>query len=167
MKQNFESSYGYSGRAPGIQSGKDLEQGMLGKPSEAVAAKSFQDYLPYGEAMKKILDSEACVLTDSIRKLKSLVHQKVAPESGFIRVRSALGSSLDIHHGVDLVMEYNGNIVTIDITENSVKISTGAKADIILPAFLDDDGIPTINENIMNDVSDEIARRLLGGPSLR
>lgn len=58
-------------------------------------------------------------------------------------------------------MEYDGNVATIDITSNGEKIASGAKADVILAAYLDDEGIPTIEEHVLEQASSEIARKLL------
>ena len=155
----FESSYGYRGR-PGIQEGKDLERGILGKPAKDIEKAT---YVSYREAMDEVLDTAPGVLSDAMSDLKSRVFNNVNPQFGFIKVRSALGTSLDLYHGVDAVMEYEGNIATIDITSNLEKVGTGAKADIILHATLDEDGVPAVNERVMEQAAADISRLLMGG----
>lgn len=142
----------------GIQEGKDLERGILGKPNNEL---SVEKYKPYQQSLKEVLESNPSQLSDSLQSLKSAVHNKINPHSGFVKVRSALGTPLDIYHGIDLVMEYDGNVATIDITSNGEKIASGAKADVILAAYLDDEGIPTIEEHVLEQASSEIARKLL------
>lgn len=153
----FESSFGYRNK-PGIQEGKDLEKGIFGSTNAEFESAS---YVPYKEAMQVVLESDPGPLSDSISELKSKVFNNISPESGYIRVRSALGTPLDIYHGVDAVMEYEGKIATIDVTSNPEKIVSGAKADIILSATLDDDGIPQIDPNDMEQAAADISRLLM------
>lgn len=160
---NFESSFAYRGR-PGIQEGKDLERGILGKPVESIDDAA---YASCKEAMNEVLDADPGKLSETMATLKSRVFNNINPKSGFIKVRSALGTSLDLYHGVDAVMEYEGRIATIDITSNIEKAATGAKADIVLYATLDDDGMPTVDEGIMEQAAADISRLLLGESDLK
>lgn len=55
---------------------------------------------------------------------------------------SAIGSPLDVFHGVDGWFEFRGNVVTVDLTANTAKVN-GYKANVIL--FYEDDNDREIN----------------------
>jgi hypothetical protein len=72
-----------------------------------------------------------------------------------LKLYTALNTPLDYYHGVDCFFEFNGEVVTIDLTLNLNK--PDVKADVrIDDQIIDDD--KNIRENYMKELAREIAK---------
>ena len=121
--------------------GRLFEWEVLGR---ALTIPSGQGYLPYREAMALARRHPAWDPSDPDPRPANDLHFWLCEELGvedFSRVRlySALGTPFDIFHGVDLWVEVDGQVVTIDLTANENK--DYHKADVVVhPEDLEDGG---------------------------
>ncbi len=93
------------------------------------------DYLPYNQALKDVMAHQPWDPTDPEPRFASDLHSCVAEELGIddlsrLELYTAVGSALDVYHGVDCFFRFNGKIVTIDLTVNPNKDEY--KADLVL-----------------------------------
>ncbi len=91
--------------------------------------------------------------SEQLSQLKSAVSSKVPDVDKVLRFYTAVGSTLDILHGVDGLFELGEYIVTVDLTLNPNKIE--GKADVIILA----DEEEGLNEKAIQIASSEIAEK--------
>lgn len=142
------------------QEGKQLEGALLGNSPEATSGGV--EYAPYNDAMRQVMNAEPVQLSEPILKLKQIVHNKIKPEYDYLMVRSAVGTPLDVFHGVDLVVALGNQKVTIDVTSNEAKEDYGgAKADVVLYGAIDEDGLVQVSDEEVERVANAITNRFL------
>lgn len=112
-------------------------------------------YVPFQQALWLVRTHQPWDPTDPSTRQGEDLHCQVAIALGMenfteLSLLTALGTALDVFHGIDAVFEWRGRMVTIDLTTNPHKDSY--KADLILrPEDEDDD---------WQSAAQEIARRL-------
>jgi len=120
----------------GIKEGEDIERGFFGQ-----AGKKFNGelvYMPYKRALESAIDNQPDRLPYFTQRLLSKVDEAYPNLAGMINFYTAVGTSLDVYHGVDAFFKLQDHIVTLDVTSNDSK--THAKADIIVQTGYDEDG---------------------------
>ena len=121
-----------------MQDGKFFEGAVLGE-----CTASWDGYMSYKEAMCAVRQAQpGGDPTDPVKDTASDLHVFVCEELGcddysFVKFFTAIGSPLDFFHGVDAWFEFNGRVVTIDVTLNPNKEKP--KADLVILG--QDDGI--------------------------
>lgn len=86
----------------------------------------YRGYLTRDEAFEEVRKALQAKRTDIIIAL-----QREFEHNGLlVPFYTAVGSALDIHHGIDGWFEFRGEVVTIDVTMNPEKMV--AKADLVI-----------------------------------
>lgn len=116
----------------------------------------WKGYMSFKKSMELVRSHQSCDPTDPSPRQANNLHARVAIALGLedwseLRLYSALGSPLDILHGVDGFFEFRGHTVTIDLTINPNKDCH--KADLIVR--------PEMLERPL-ELAREISRRLVG-----
>ncbi len=122
------------------------------------------DYVPFRKAMAMVKRFQPWDPTDPSSPAVNDFHALVCLELGVedysvVKFYTAVGSPLDRFHGIDSFIEWNGVVVTFDLTINSKKDEY--KADIILH----EEDIYTVDGRINRVRLQEVARdtvQLLG-----
>ena len=114
-------------------------------------------YLPYGVALARVRMNQPAgwdpkdPATKYMNNLHVLVAEALELEDyGDLKLLTAVGSPLDFFHGVDSLFEFQGQIVTIDVTKNPKKL--GGKADFILQEDVLEDEI------LLQSIAESIAK---------
>lgn len=98
-------------------------------------------YLPFKKALEQVKRSQSGEPHRPSSRIARTLHRQVALALGVgewneLSFYTAVGSPLDYYHGIDAFLEWQGCMVTIDVTMNPDK--TSGKADLI---FHDGDDI--------------------------
>lgn len=128
--------------------GKMAEEEIMGatelNPEHPLYKKAKQNkgYLSFNDSLRLARESQVGDPSDPESGIANDFHAAVAEtlkEDDYEKVRffSALGTPLDVYHGVDGFFEHNGIIVTLDATINPNKDKDSIKADIILEEMPD------------------------------
>lgn len=125
------SQFGYTGRL--------FEEEVLGVLK---VSWSREDYVPFNKALALARTHQNWNPSDPSSRPANDLHSEVAlalelEDWQELRLYSSVNSPLDYFHGVDGFFEFRGQVVTIDVTTNSRKVT--AKADFVIhPADLDE-----------------------------
>ncbi len=84
-------------------------------------------YMRWREAVGAVRENQPRKKTPVVARLEGEVGRLLGGTCAFF---SAVGSALDVFHGVDGFFEFEGEVVTIDLTMNPLKDST--KADLLV-----------------------------------
>lgn len=139
-------------------SGERIEKETVGRIKGADKDEAFEKYIKYSDAMKAVKKPDVQPFEDPsepsevpfANDLLSTVADKLNLEDySDLRFYTAVGSQLDIHHGVDAFFEFDVDgkivVVTLDVTINESKIDN-AKADVVI--FMPRDGLdPKLKED--------------------
>ncbi len=104
---------------------------------------SWKGYIPFRESVRLVEANQPWNPADPSTRGASDLHTQVAMALELenwdeLRLFSALRTPLDIFHGVDAFFEWQGRVVTLDLTCNQKK--DGYKADLMIrPEDSDDD----------------------------
>lgn len=119
--------------------GELLQHETLGEPLHPDAETGELEYLPYRTAMSVVREMQPFDPTDPTPSFANDLHATVAEKLGLtdystLRFYTALGTSLDRHHGVDGFFEWDAPeggtaVVTLDIT---LRDKGAYKADVLL-----------------------------------
>ena len=107
-------------------------------------ATTVRGYMPFQKAMTLARRLAVWDPTDPEPNMANTLHFHVCETLGvedysLVRFYSALGTPLDWFHGVDCWIEFDGRVVTIDLTINGYK--NCHKADVVIhPEDLEDGG---------------------------
>jgi hypothetical protein len=134
------------------RSGRDLEQEVLGVAGsdEMPKYKDFRhavDDAKLKQLARGILSNSP--QTEIARKLFHLVRRHLHKRSDqrLIEFYVAIGSALDVYHGIDMFFKVRGKIVTLDLTRRVSK--TEAKADILMTAeMIEKDQLDQLGKHI-------------------
>lgn len=112
-------------------------------------------YMPFQQSLRLIRENQPWDPTDPSTRQGEDLHCRVALALGLedfseLSLLSAIGTPLDLFHGVDAVFQWKGRIVTVDLTTNPYKDSY--RADVILR--------PEDESDSWQSAASEIARRL-------
>lgn len=128
----------------------DIEDGYMEYKESLAWVKDHQPKKDYNNP--ETLDSE------QLLKLKSAVSSKLTNVDKVLRFYTAIGSPLDVLHGVDGFFEIGDCVVTVDLTLNSDKII--AKADVVILAD-DDKGMTSeIVDLAANSIADKFKEKM-------
>ena len=150
------------------------EEEMIGETSVDTNHPLYKEalknngYLNFNKAMMLAKESQAGDPSDPERGIANDIHAAVADSLGEedyenLKFYSALGTPLDIFHGVDGFFEYDGATVTMDATINKNKDQESIKADVLLeempdPKFEREKYLEYI-KNISQEISNQIKQR--------
>jgi hypothetical protein len=146
----FEGRNAY---ANGIQDGKDVEHALLG----AKFFKGKGEYQPYQVALRQAIanqpptDKQHPSINHVSKVIASLCDDTTLP----VNFYTAVGTSLDIHHGVDALFIQGGVVVTVDA---SLREKESHKADVLVRAQFKKDGTVYIPDQEIQAVAGRIAR---------
>lgn len=146
-------------KGPGISPGEDFEVGLLGA---AVLTKGDYDmpYMSFAESVEfaKPRQPNALQRPPFVVGLRKAIAEKCSNTSTPVKFFTAVGTPLDVYHGVDAFFEQDGAVVTIDV---SLRDKEGVqKADVAIFGSLDKDGRPIVTEADIADASQKIADTL-------
>jgi len=122
-----------------VKAGQFFEQAVFkGCINDDVNA--VREYIGYKDSLgwvkehqpKKDYNNPETLDSVQLSKLKNAISLKLPNIDEVLRFYTAIGSPLDILHGVDGVFELGDNIVTVDLTLDPNKVI--AKADVIILA---------------------------------
>ena len=94
------------------------------------------EYLPFSKSVLLVKRNQErghksrCPRTPFLKAMYNCIAPMLRKGRSKLRVFVALGSSLDIFHGVDCFFDYEGKIVTVDVTISSWK--ERYKADVLI-----------------------------------
>lgn len=149
-------------KGPRIAEGKDMERAALGVPKNV----GDGSYMEFKEAVDFIKNQDQPLPFDRPRiakELRKYVAELCAKnpsgnDSEPVRFYTAINSPLDTYHGVDAFFEQGNRRVTLDITMHA---KDNFKADVVLIASLDEEGIPVVDDVEFERVANEIAEKLI------
>ena len=124
---------------------------------------SWDGYMTYRDSVKYVKEHQEWDPTDPSTDKANDLHALVAIDLDLedfdeLKLYNALDTPMDYFHGVDCFFEFEGEIVTIDLTVNPSKITY--KADLVLhPDDLEKKGI----KNIAHLISYMFQKRCKGG----
>jgi hypothetical protein len=92
-------------------------------------------YVPFKQSMRDVRANQPWDPSDPEPAFANDFHASVAVALGIedyseLKLYTAVGSTLDVCHGIDCFFEFRGKIVTIDLTTNPSKVL--AKANFVL-----------------------------------
>lgn len=164
LQEHFSSEHAWR-RGPGIADGADVEAAIFGLPNIPRGEK-HDGYMSLDQAIDFVKKHQPNVLSRSraVRDLRARVAALCDDSATPVKFFTAVGTPLDIYHGIDAFFEQGGHIATIDI---SLREKVTGKADVLLLASFDKDGAAVIDEKEMTDVAHKIAARLNASPLAR
>lgn len=133
--------------------GKLFECDVLGNGTKVFCMESIPQYKPWKKAMVEVIEKTEYSKwdpSDPDTRVCNDLHATVAMQLDLedwnqLKLYPAIGSSFDIHHGVDMFFMLNEKYVTIDLSMNDNKGKY--KADItVTPDMLED--LPMLAEGI-------------------
>ncbi len=134
-----------------------FEWELLGPCLEAVNFKKAV-YMPFKAAMCAVKSKQPVDPTGRPQKpfaqaLKRGIVKRLGVLYHEVKFYSAVGSSLDVFHGIDAFVEYRGKIVTMDVTMNSQK--DAYKADFLITKDVYEAG-PSSWEELAKDMANRL-----------
>lgn len=142
---------------PNIQAGKFFEKAVFKScvETDSVSSMNYSDSLEWvkNHQPEKNLNNPETIDCAQLSQLKSMIASKLPHVNEVLRFYTAIGSSLDILHGIDGVFELGEYQVTVDLTLNPEKVN--GKADVIILAD-DEEGL---NEEAVKVAASEIAEK--------
>lgn len=147
-------------KGPGIAAGSDVESALLGTPN-IPREKRHDGYLSFDKAVDFVKEYQPNPLERS-RAMKELRHKVAAlctDDRTPVKFFTAIGTPLDVYHGVDAFFEQGGRVATMDISLRAKEIG---KADVLVQASLDANGNVAISDEEMTRAADKIAAVLNG-----
>ncbi|MFZ2681795.1 MAG: hypothetical protein WAZ14_01750 [Patescibacteria group bacterium] len=161
-------------------SGRELEVDVFGKPKFPTEyeqayrrlAKERGGYLPYEKAQSLIReftpDDPTNPSKEFARDLRLAICEILeleGEEADIVKIYSALGTALDIYHGVDAWIEIDLDGLhaeaSMDVTHRSDKLDDGHKADVILGDILEPENAKYLAE--VDKYAETVADVLLDG----
>ncbi|MCR4279667.1 MAG: hypothetical protein NUV78_02955 [Candidatus Zambryskibacteria bacterium] len=111
--------------------GSEIEEEVVGR----CMLKWNGKHVPYQQSMRSVMANQPWDPSDPEPKFANDLHASVAlalklDDWSRLKLYTAVGSPLDYYHGVDCFFEFEGLIVTIDVTVNPNKLEY--KADLVL-----------------------------------
>lgn len=147
-----------------MYTGETLEKDVLGSVSnkEIILKERETQYLKYLDAIEEVKQKQPAKKPHFAKVLEATVNvllhnEKISSQEKPVRFYTAVGTSFDIHHGVDGFFEAGDKRVTIDITSNPKKDKV--KADLMLfidPANLDTESNPDGYKKLIRDCAFQI-----------
>ena len=147
-------------KGPGIKDGVDLERGLLGKST--VGQGEHLEYMSFKDAVTFAREHQPDIFkrSQAIKNLRNRVALYCDDKDEPVKFFTAVGTPLDIYHGVDAFFEQDGRIATVDV---SMREKETYKADVLLVASLDTEGEIVISESEMKSVAGKVAQILDAG----
>lgn len=143
-------------KGPGISDGMDVEHALLGSVQEQ---KNDGEYIPFAEAVAKAKEKQPNPFDRSkiIKDLRLKIAERCLDKEEAVKFYTAVGTALDVYHGVDAFFEQGGRRVTVDV---SMREKESYKADVLLIVDMDEEGNVVVSPDEIEQVSKDIARRL-------
>jgi hypothetical protein len=156
LRARFQEEKAWN-KEPGISDGDDAERALFG--SVEAAASRTDGYVGYHDAVTIAKLNQPDVLKRSklIKDLRAKVAELCQDTSEPVKFYTAVGSPLDIYHGVDAFFEQAGRRVTLDV---SLREKDRHKADVLVNVGFKKDGALELPMSEFMRVADEVARRL-------
>jgi len=144
-------------KGPRTPYGTSVEKAVLGAPQ--FPEKPNSDYLPFDKAINLVRDAQPNPLSRSriVKELRKNIASLCHDKDNAVKFFTAIGTPLDVFHGVDAFFEQAHRRVTIDI---SLKEKESHKADVLMFVELDEEGRVTITPEEMRHVAENVARQL-------
>jgi hypothetical protein len=161
LHERFTSERAWT-KGPGIPDGADAERALLGVP-EIPHGKKYDTYVPYAQAIELVKQHQPSPLERSkpLRDLRAKVALLCGNISVPVKFFTAVGTPLDIYHGIDAFFEQGTHIATIDV---SLRDKESYKADILVNVTLSNEGEISIDEKEMQHCAEQIATLLNAEP---
>ncbi len=134
-----------------VSDNTDIEHGYMEYKESLTWAKDHQPKKDYNNP--ETLDSQ------QLLQLKSAVSSKLTNVDEVLRFYTAIGSPLDVLHGVDGFFEVGDHIVTVDLTLNSDKVI--AKADVVILADNENGMTDEIIDLSANSIADKFKEKMM------
>lgn len=157
LQESFSNERAWR-KGPGIPAGSDAEFALFGSP-RVPSRERIDGYIPFGQALEFVKQHQPNPLERSraVRDLRAKVAESCLDTRTPVRFFTAVGTPLDIYHGVDAFFEQGGRIATVDV---SLREKEYGKADVLLLATLDEEGKVSISDAEMQQAARKIANVL-------
>ena len=144
-------------QGPEIADGADFEQALLGSAID-IPEGEHDHYLSFKDAIEYTKEHQPSIFDRSewIKDLRARISEKCTDKDTPVKFYTAVGTPLDIYHGVDAFFEQGGRIATVDVSLHEKE----QKADVLLIGGFDEDGNITISEADMETVANQLAEKL-------
>lgn len=121
-----------------------------------------QEYMSYRDAIDRVKQQQPDILKRSpiVTQLRNMVAENCHNKGLPVKFFTAVGTPLDIYHGVDGFFEQGNTIVTVDV---SMKDKETYKADVLLQVGLDTEGNLVVDQKEMQKIAHDIAHILNSG----
>lgn len=145
-------------REPGIAEGADVERAAFGV-IRGMHDQKDSEYAPFSAAITWVKDHQPALqfrpkIASDLRKM---VAERCSDKGTPVKFFTAIGTPLDVYHGVDAFIEQGSRMVTIDI---SMQRKETTKADVLIVASMDKDGHVTVSDQEMQSAVAQIANEL-------
>ena len=140
------------------ETGKIFEWCLLGSCKATIGYQEAQ-YLDFKKSLEWVKNNQKSDPTGKPEKaFAQAIKRGIAKKLGVlyheVRYYSAIGSALDIFHGIDAFVEYGGKIVTIDVTKESHK--TYRKANILITKDIYEAGVDSGWSELVTDIANRL-----------
>lgn len=141
----------------GLPSGRDAEKKVLGIPTGPLKTEyqKFDDAIAYAKDHQPSLFERSTIVKTLRASIADMCRNKQTPVKFF----TAVGTPLDMYHGVDAFIEQGGRIVTLDVT---LADKSSSKADVILYLDMNDEEVVSVDPKHLQGVATVIAQKLNG-----
>lgn len=142
-------------RGPGIPAGADAESAIFGSPRISREERN-KGYIPFDRAVDFVKEHQPNPLERSrtVSALRAKIAKLCLDTRTPVRFYTAIGTPLDVYHGVDAFFEQGGRIVTVDVSLREKEIG---KADVLLHATMDNEGKVAVPEAEIEHAARRIA----------
>ena len=143
----------------GIADGEDIEKGVLGAPVLKPREKMPEEYMAYKDAVAWVREHQPDAFSRSklIKNLRTRVAELCTNIDEPVKFYTAVGTPLDIYHGVDAFFAQGHKIATVDL---SMKEKENYKADVLMTVAFDSNGEPVSTERALQMTAEAIADTL-------
>lgn len=143
-------------KGPGISDGEDVERAVLGSPKKK---EENNEYVPFQEAIRQVKEDQPSPFERSliVKELRNKIAANCTDKTEAVKFFTAVGTPLDIYHGIDAFFEQGLRRVTLDI---SMREKRSFKADVLMKVDMDRDGNIIVEPIELENVARDIAQRL-------
>jgi hypothetical protein len=158
LQEQFSNERAWRNKRPGIAAGTDAESALFGSPRVTQEEKAGA-YVPFARAVEFVKERQPNPLERSkeIKELRSRIAELCLDTRTPVRFYTAVGTPLDLYHGVDAFFEQGGRIATVDVSLREKEI---AKADVILLATMDEEGKVSLSKEEIDHAARKVAEIL-------
>ena len=136
--------------------GSDVERALFGSPT--IGKEKNEEYMPFEQAVEFVKQHQPDPMKRSrmVKDLRTRIADLCTDATVPVKFFTAIGTPLDVYHGVDAFFQQGEHIVTVDI---SLREKESQKADVLLIASFDKAGNAVVSEGEMLGAASQIAAK--------